>query len=60
VDITGIPQNYVLAHMWLNLAASTGDEKAKSLRDIISKKMTPQQLTEAQRLAREWKPKGNP
>jgi len=42
--------------MWLNLAAAQGFEKAAELRDLLEKAMTPAQLAEAQRLAREWKP----
>jgi len=54
----GVPQDYVLVHMWANLAASQGSEDAVEKRDVIATKMTPQQIAEAQRLAREWKPKG--
>ena len=54
----GVPQDYVLAHMWANLAASQGGEKAVKKRDKIATFMTPAQLAEAQRLAREWKAKG--
>ena len=57
----GVPQDYVAAHKWANLAAaqSQGDkqEKYSEARDLIAEKMTPQQIAEAQRLAREWKPK---
>lgn len=53
---TGIPQDYVQAHKWLNLAAASGDEGARKIRDEIAKKMTPQQINQAQRLARDWKP----
>jgi TPR repeat protein len=53
----GVPQDYVLAHMWFNLAAAQGREIAKGLRDIAAKNMTREQLAEAQRLAREWAPK---
>ena len=52
----GVPQDYVLAHMWLNLAAAQGDDDAKKARDLLASKMTPEQIAEAQRLAREWKP----
>jgi TPR repeat protein len=54
----GVPKDRVLAHMWANLAASQGGEDAVEKRDAIATFMTPQQLAEAQRLAREWKPKG--
>jgi len=53
----GVPQDYVTAHLWFNLAASQGDKTAENLRDLLSKTMTPAQIAEAQRLAREWKPK---
>ena len=54
----GVPQDYVSAHMWWNLAAAKGDENAKRNRDIVAERMAPEQIAEAQRLAREWKPKG--
>ena len=53
----GVPQDDVQARMWLNLAAAQGDELARINRDRLTKQMTPVQLAEAQRLAREWKPK---
>ena len=58
----GVPQDYVQAHMWFNLAASRlppGTDRATAVknRDILAEKMTPAQIAEAQRLAREWKPK---
>ncbi len=53
----GVPQDYVMAHMWVNLSAAQGHKKAVKARDILAKKMTPDQIAEAQRLAREWKPK---
>ncbi len=54
--------DYVLAHKWWNLAASrysSGQdaEKSRKARDTVAEKMTPAQIAEAQRLAREWKPK---
>ncbi len=58
----GVPEDYVQAHMWFNLAASRyppgeyRDISVKS-RDIVVEKMTPAQISEAQKLAREWRPK---
>jgi TPR repeat protein len=49
----GVAQDYVTAHMWLNLAAVVGDASAVKNRDITARKMTPQQVAEAQKLARE-------
>ena len=53
----GVPIDYVLAYMWSNLAAAQNNALAIKNRDIIAAKMTPAQIAEAQRLAREWKPK---
>jgi uncharacterized protein len=60
----GGSQNYVSAHMWFNLAAArfpASDTRNRGLavknRDVVAGKMTSDQLAEAQKLAREWKPK---
>ncbi|HCQ98110.1 MAG TPA: hypothetical protein DIU48_01730 [Acidobacteria bacterium] len=54
----GVPQDYVQAHMWFNLAAlrSTGEERESAVeaRNVVADRMTPIQIAEAQRLAREW------
>jgi hypothetical protein len=47
----GVPQDNVEAHAWANLAASQG--VYANLREEIAKKMTPQQITEAQGRARD-------
>jgi TPR repeat protein len=52
----GVPRNYVVAHMWLNLSAATDNAAAAELRDNVAKLMNPAQIAEAQKLAREWKP----
>lgn len=53
----GVPQDYVQAHMWYNLAAAaSGDAKYDKSRDSLAEKMTSPQIVEAQRLAREWRP----
>ncbi len=52
----GVPQDYVLGHMWFNLAATHLPAAAVN-RDFIEKSLTPDQVAEAHRLAREWKPK---
>ena len=62
----GVPQDYVLAHKWLNLVAtlphlsSETDKKfvnsASYKRAAVTEKMTPAQIANAQKLAREWKP----
>ena len=49
----GVPQDYIRAHMWWNLAASSGNKDAVLGRDAVSKRMTSSQLEKAQDLARE-------
>ena len=51
----GVPQDKVSAYMWLNLSAAQGRESAAAFRDLIARGMTPAQIAEAQKLAREWK-----
>lgn len=50
----GVPQDFVYAYMWSNIAASiSGESATKSLRDIVARQMSKEQLAEAQRLTRE-------
>ena len=50
----GIIQDNVYAHMWWNIAASSGESKnASNNRDIVAGRMTPAQIADAQKLARE-------
>lgn len=53
----GTIQNYMLAHMWFNLAASNGSERAVIEKDKVSFRMTKAQVEQAQKLAMDWKPK---
>jgi len=52
----GVPKDYVLAHVWLNLAAGNGSDLAAAARDELSRRMTPQQIAEAQAIARKGPP----
>ena len=52
----GAPKDLVQAYMWLSLAAAHGDNKAAGDGAGVAKLMTPDQIAEAQRMAREWKP----
>jgi TPR repeat protein len=54
----GVLQDFIHAHMWYNLGAAHGDLKAAEARDALAPQMSTTQIAEAQRLAREWKPKG--
>ncbi len=53
----GVAQDFVQAHMWLNLAGAQGEKQAAKNRDIVAKRMTPVDISRAQKMAREWKPK---
>ena len=59
-DGEGVPQDYVQAHKWFNLAAASVPaayrEALVEARDDVAARMTPLQIVEAQRLAREWRP----
>ena len=54
----GVPQDYVEAHKWHNLAASRASaedrEQYAEARDRVANLMTPAQIADAQKLAREW------
>jgi TPR repeat protein len=49
----GVAKDNVRAHMWFNLSAAQGDKDASRLRDNVAKEMTPQQIAQAQKLAKE-------
>ncbi len=49
-----VPHDYVQAHMWWNLSAAQGHKNAAKHRDTVAKRMTPDQIAEAQHLASEW------
>ena len=50
----GVPKNYIQALMWYKLAVELGQKDAEIERDLLARLMTPEQIAEAQRLAREW------
>ena len=58
----GVPQDYVEAHKWYNLAAShpaarislKNQTRSRESRDAVAKLMTPAQLAEAQKRASAW------
>ena len=49
----GVLQENVLAHMWLNLGAANGSKNGPKNRDFVAEKMTPQEIAQAQEMARE-------
>jgi uncharacterized protein len=50
----GVIQDNVYAHMWYNIAASSGLDFLTKNRDLIAKQMTPADISKAQEMAREW------
>ena len=55
-----VAQDYVRAHMWSNLGAANlplGGERAAAIayRDLLTERMTLDQIEEAQTLARNWR-----
>ena len=55
----GLSQDLVAAHMWLSLAATQDpDTSGVEARDAVAAEMTSDQIAEAERRAREWKPTG--
>ena len=56
----GVPQDFVRAHMWFSLSAAKGEQIAVKTLEMAERNMTPAQITEAQKLARDWKPATQP
>jgi hypothetical protein len=56
----GVTNDYVQAHKWVSLASAGGHKGAKERLPNVEAKMTKEQITEAQRLAREFKPRKTP
>jgi hypothetical protein len=52
--INEVLQEYTTSHKWYNIAGANGFERALKSRDIVEEEMTPTQIIEAQRLAKEW------
>jgi len=48
----GVLQDNVVAHMWYNLAAANGSDVGGKNRDKISKRMTAEDISKAQAMAR--------
>ena len=50
----GVPQDKVLAYMWLNLSVASGQQKAAKERSELANEMTREQIADAEKMAREW------
>ena len=68
---SGVAQDYVEAYRWFSLAAAGGGyldtesnrpikREAAKQRDVIARRLTPHQLTNAERVVRDWKPSAEP
>jgi uncharacterized protein len=49
-----VQRDFVSAHKWFNVAALRGNDEAKRYRLELSREMTRQEISRAQKLAREW------
>jgi TPR repeat protein len=49
----GVIQDYVRADMWFNLAAASGDALAITNREVAERRMTPEQIALARKMARD-------
>ena len=47
----GVPEDYVRAFAWLNLAAAQGSEAAIEAKDLVRSKMSTNQIARAQELS---------
>ena len=56
----GAPQDYILAHVWFNLAASQGGTQAAAERDALAEEMSVEEQAEARKLWREWRAVARP
>ncbi len=47
----GVPQNNVRAYVWFSVSAAQGHQDAKTIRDIVSERLTPDELARGQDMA---------
>jgi TPR repeat protein len=50
----GVEQAFVEALKWFVISAGNGSEGGRKNMDIVEKRMSPRQITQAKKLAREW------
>ena len=55
-----VPQDPVLGYMWVEIAAAQGSDLARRALKKFAKNLTPEQLAEAKRMARAWRPTKQP
>jgi len=54
----GFTRDHVRAYMWFSLADAQGDQDARLMLESLENDMTPRQVAEARRLAKQWAPGG--
>jgi TPR repeat protein len=54
LNAQGVPADLVQAHMWFSLAAAAGNENAKVNKKQAEELMTPGEIENAEKLARNW------
>ena len=50
----GVEPDLVQANKWISIAAEQGDKDAQTARTQLAAKLTPKQLAESKKLAKEW------
>jgi TPR repeat protein len=55
----GIRRDYVQAYKWLSVCAASGNDTCAMHREWVGEKLKGSQLSRAQRLVQEWKPKSS-
>lgn len=55
----GLKRDYVQSYIWLSICADGGNTTCAKHRDMVAEKLKGSELSAAQRLAKEWKPKSN-
>jgi TPR repeat protein len=55
---TGVARDNILAYMWYDIAAQTGEEWLSAIagtnRDVLAARMTPAEISKAQQQVAEW------
>ena len=51
---SGLPQNFIEAFKWFNLAAGQGYQNAVKNRDLLAQQMTKEQIAEGQKRAAQF------
>jgi hypothetical protein len=56
----GVKKDLVQSYKWLSLCAASGNQTCAEHRDWVARKLKGSQLSAAQRMTRDWKPKAGP